>query len=82
MTGQGRVVRPHGSSEIRYVLNLMALPLIGRKKLFGDYYWKKKDHDRMPGEKDITCVMRKILSRPAGMAGIAAAASSISSVCL
>lgn len=50
-----------GRSEIRYVLNLMALPLIGRKKLFGDYYWKKKEQDKMPGQKAITCVMRKLL---------------------
>ena len=55
------MISRRGRSEIRYVLNLMALPLIGRKKLFGDYYWKKKEQDRMPGEKAITCVMRKIL---------------------
>ena len=55
------MISRRGRSEIRYVLNLMTLPLIGRKKLFGDYYWKKKEEDRMPGEKAMTCVMRKIL---------------------
>lgn len=50
-----------GRSELRYVLNLMAIPLVGRQKMFGDYYWKKKDDDKMPGQKALTCVMRKIL---------------------
>jgi transposase len=50
-----------GRSELRYVLNLMSIPLVGRQKMFGDYYWKKKDDDRMPGQKALTCVMRKIL---------------------
>ncbi|TWT78632.1 Transposase IS116/IS110/IS902 family protein [Planctomycetes bacterium CA13] len=50
-----------GRSELRYVLNLMAIPLVGRGKLFGDYYWKKKEADKMPGQKANVCVMRKIL---------------------
>lgn len=55
------MISGRGRSEIRYVLNLMALPLIGRNKLFGEYYFKKKEVDRMPGTKAMTCVMRKIL---------------------
>ncbi len=39
----------------------MAIPLVARPKLFGDYYWKKKEQDKMPGQKALTCVMRKIL---------------------
>ena len=39
----------------------MSIPLVGRQKMFGDYYWKKKDDDKMPGQKALTCVMRKIL---------------------
>ena len=50
-----------GRSELRYVLNLMAIPLVGRQKLFGDYYWKKKEQDKRPGQKALVCVMRKIL---------------------
>lgn len=50
-----------GRSELRYVLNLMSIPLVGKQKMFGDYYWKKKDDDKMPGQKALTCVMRKIL---------------------
>lgn len=50
-----------GRSELRYVLNLMSIPLVRRQNLFGDYYWKKKEVDKMPGQKALTCVMRKIL---------------------
>ena len=50
-----------GRSEIRHVLNLMALPLVRRRSLFGPYYRKKLDDDKMPGDKAMTCVMRKIL---------------------
>ena len=50
-----------GRSELRYVLNLMSIPLVGRQKMFGEYYWKKKEQDKMPGQKALTCVMRKIL---------------------
>lgn len=58
--GQATISR-RGRSELRYVLNLMSIPLVGRRKFFGDYYWRKKDEDKMPGQKALTCVMRKIL---------------------
>ena len=58
--GRTKISR-RGRSELRYVLNLMAISLVGRKKLFGDYYWKKKETDKMPGQKANVCVMRKIL---------------------
>ncbi|NND99238.1 MAG: transposase [Pirellulaceae bacterium] len=58
--GRTKISR-RGRSELRYVLNLMAIPLVGRRKLFGDYYWKKKETDKMPGQKANVCVMRKIL---------------------
>lgn len=50
-----------GRSELRYVLNLMSIPLVSRKKLFGEYYHRKKETEKMPGQKAFTCVMRKIL---------------------
>ncbi|MEM7561284.1 MAG: transposase, partial [Planctomycetota bacterium] len=55
------MISRRGRSELRYVLNLMSIPLVGRKKLFGRYYWQKKETDRMPGQKANMCVMRKIL---------------------
>ncbi|WP_144057377.1 transposase, partial [Novipirellula maiorica] len=58
--GRTKISR-RGRRELRYVLNLMAIPLVGRQKLFGDYYWKKKETDKMPGQKANVCVMRKIL---------------------
>ena len=53
------MISRRGRSELRYVLNLMSIPLVGRKKLFGKYYWQKKE--KMPGQKANMCVMRKIL---------------------
>lgn len=50
-----------GRSELRYVLNLMSIPLVSRKSLYGEYYHRKKKTEKMPGQKALTCVMRKIL---------------------
>ncbi|MEM8672201.1 MAG: transposase [Planctomycetota bacterium] len=55
------MISRRGRAELRYVLNLMSIPLVGRKKLFGAYYWRKKETERMPGQKANMCVMRKIL---------------------
>ena len=40
-----------GRSELRYVLNLMSIPLVGRQKMFGEYYWKKKRTTRCRGRR-------------------------------
>ena len=50
-----------GRSELRYVLNLMSIPLVSRNNLFSEYYKRKKETEKMPGQKAFTCVMRKIL---------------------
>lgn len=50
-----------GRSELRYVLNLMAIAVVSRERLFSEYYHSKKDNDKMPGQKALTCVMRKLL---------------------
>lgn len=50
-----------GRGELRYVLNLMSIPLVSRKNLFSEYYHRKKETEKMPGQKAMTCVMRKIL---------------------
>jgi hypothetical protein len=39
----------------------MSIPLVGRQKMCGDCYWKKKDVDEMPGQKALTYVLRKTL---------------------
>lgn len=50
-----------GRSELRYVLNLMSIAVVSRGRLFSEYYRGKKDGDKMPGQKALTCVMRKLL---------------------
>lgn len=58
--GQLKISR-RGRSALREVLNRMCLPLTTRRSLFGDYYWRKRDVDQMPGDKAMVCVMRKFL---------------------
>lgn len=59
-TGQTRTSRK-GRPGVRVVLNQMALPLARRDRLFGTYYRRKIDIEKMPGKKAITAVARKIL---------------------
>lgn len=58
--GQIKISR-RGRSAIRNVLNKICFSLVQRQRLFGSYYRRKKDEDRMPGDKAMTCVMRKFL---------------------
>ena len=58
--GQTKICR-RGRARLRKVLNILALSLVQRQRLFGNYYHGKKDRDRMPGDKAMTCVMRKLL---------------------
>ncbi|MDM4015150.1 hypothetical protein [Roseiconus lacunae] len=39
----------------------MSIPLVSQGRLFSKYYHGKKDTGKMPGQKALTCVMRKIL---------------------
>ncbi|WP_436715896.1 transposase [Roseiconus lacunae] len=55
------MISRRGRSELRYVLNLMSIPLVSQGRLFSEYYHGKKDAGKMPGQKALTCVMRKIL---------------------
>ena len=56
--GQVKLSR-RGRSAIRWILNRISLSLVQRDRLFAAYYRKKKE--RMPGDKAMTCVMRKFL---------------------
>lgn len=55
------MISRRGRSELRYVLNLMSISVVSRGRLFSEYYRGKKDDDKMPGQKALTCVMRKLL---------------------
>lgn len=58
--GQTKISRK-GRPGIRVILNQMALALVKRDRLFGEYYRRKIDVEKMKGKKAMTAVSRKIL---------------------
>lgn len=50
-----------GRALLRVILNHIALPLVRRGKLFGDYFHHKTRVQKMPGKKAMTAVARKLL---------------------
>jgi hypothetical protein len=52
-----------GSPLLRKVLNHIVLPLVRRDCLYGDYYHKKREVDKMPGTKAMTIVARHFLRK-------------------
>ena len=52
-----------GRSLLRKVLHCIALPLVKRSSLYGEYYHKKKDVTKMPGNKAMTIVARQLLKK-------------------
>lgn len=50
-----------GRALFRSVINQMALPLVKRDRLYGDYYHYKISVQKMPGKKAMTAVSRKIV---------------------
>lgn len=58
--GQTKTSRK-GRPGARVILNQIALSLVKRDRLFGPYYRRKIDVDKMEGKKAMTAVARKIL---------------------
>jgi transposase len=58
--GQTKISR-RGRPRMRTVLNHIALPLVKRSGLFGAYYGRKCEMEKMPGKKAMTAVSRKIV---------------------
>lgn len=58
--GLTRIAR-RGRPQLRRILNQLALPLVRKGCLFGDYYAQKTAIEHMPGPKAMTAVSRKIL---------------------
>jgi len=52
-----------GRSLLRKVLQRIIFPLVRRNCLYGPYYHRKKEIDKMPGNKIITCVSRHFLKK-------------------
>ena len=52
-----------GRSLLRKVLQRIVFPLVRQNCLYGPYYHRKKEGDKMPGNKIITCVSRHFLRK-------------------
>ncbi len=52
-----------GRVLLRKILMNIALPLVKRSSIYGEYYHKKKDVDKMVGNKAMTCVARHFLRK-------------------
>ena len=60
--GQNKISKK-GRSLLRKVMNAIALPLVRRSQLYGEYYHLKKEQTKMPGSKAMTIVARKLLAK-------------------
>ena len=60
--GQNKISKK-GRKLLRKVLQAISLPLVKRGRLYGDYYHKKKDETKMPGNKAMTIVSRHLLRK-------------------
>lgn len=60
--GQNKISKK-GRRLLRKVLHAIAFPLVKRGCLYGDYYHKKKDETKMPGNKAMTIVARHLLRK-------------------
>jgi len=52
-----------GRRLLRKVLQCIALPLVKKERLYGEYYHKKRDINKMPGNKAMTVVARHLLRK-------------------
>lgn len=60
--GQDKISKK-GRRLLRKVLHAIALPLVRKGQLYGDFYHKKKDVTKMPGNKAMTVVARHLLRK-------------------
>lgn len=60
--GQNKISKK-GRRLLRKVLQAMALPLVKKGCLYGDFYHQKKDETKMPGNKAMTIVARHLLKK-------------------
>lgn len=60
--GQNKITK-RGRPLLRKVLQHIVLPLVRQGCLYGAYYTRKKDTEKMPGNKAMTCVARHFLKK-------------------
>jgi len=56
-------ISKRGRRLMRKILQNIALPLVRRNCLYGEYYHRKKEIEKMPGNKAMTCVARHFLKK-------------------
>jgi len=61
-SGQNKITKK-GRPLLRKVLQRIVFPLVRQNWLYGPYYHRKKEIDKMPGNKIITCVSRHFLKK-------------------
>jgi len=57
------MITKRGRPLLRKILQQIVLPLVRKNWLYGPYYHRKKDVDKMPGNKAMTCVTRHFLKK-------------------
>lgn len=60
--GQNKITK-RGRRRMRKILQNIALPLVRRHCLYGEYYYRKKEIEKMPGNKAMTTVARHFLKK-------------------
>jgi len=60
--GQNKITKK-GRKLLRKVLQAIALPLVRKGYLYGEFYHRKKDETKMPGNKAMTVVARNLLKK-------------------
>lgn len=60
--GQNKISKK-GRVLMRKILQNIALPLVPKRALYGEYYHRKKEIEKMPGNKAMTCVARHFLKK-------------------
>jgi len=60
--GQNKISKK-GRKLFRKVLQAIALPLVKRDRLYGEFYHKKREETKMPGNKAMTVVARHLLRK-------------------
>ncbi len=60
--GSDRITK-RGAPLLRKVLSQIVLPLVRKKCLYGEYYYRKKEIEKMAGTKAMTVMMRNFLKK-------------------
>ena len=61
-SGQNKITKK-GRPLLRKVVQQIALPLVKKNWIYGQYYHRKKEIEMMPGNKAMTCVARHFLKK-------------------